>query len=290
MNTEIHDLGVARYDGPRTAPAQRFRVIARNVFAIGWRSRWGVKLPLILALMTTAASSVAMYFLRGELADMVRQNGVPLPRAEQIVYVASIFYEVSAFIIALTIGCRAVADDLRLGAFQFYFARALRPRDYVGGKLLGLALLVGIPMLAGPIVLALVRLVFAQSPAQALDLIGIVPRALALGTIGTAAYVLPAAGIGAVAGKRQAAQALFAVYWMLVAPAAVGLAQGLHAPWLRLGSVSSCLAVVGGGLFGVHFDRNLPPVWAGAAALFLYCGLGLGAVAWRVRGAETGSL
>ena len=150
MNTEIHDLGYTRYTGPRRPPAQRFRVIARNVFAIGWRSRWGVKLPLVLAVGTTVAASVAMYFLRSELADVVRMRGAPLPRAEQIIFIASMFFEVSAFIIALAVGCRVVADDLRLGAFQFYFARALRPRDYVVGKLGGLALLIGIPMLGGP--------------------------------------------------------------------------------------------------------------------------------------------
>ncbi len=42
MKAEIHDLGYSRYVGARTAPGRRFLVIARNVLAIGWRSRWGV--------------------------------------------------------------------------------------------------------------------------------------------------------------------------------------------------------------------------------------------------------
>jgi ABC-2 type transport system permease protein len=282
---EIHDLGYTRYDGPRLAPARRFLVVARNVFAVGWRSRWGVKLPLIGAVATTVAAAVSMYFLRGELAETVRQRGAPLPRAEQIVYIASIFYEVSAFLIALAVGCRVIADDLRLGAFQFYFARALRPRDYVVGKLGGLALLIGIPMFAGPVLLSILRLVFADSPAQALALADVVPRAVALGLIGTAAYVLPAAGASALAARRQAAQALYAVYVMLIAPSAHALAQGLKLSWLRLLSVSSDLAIVGGGIFGVSFERNLPPVWAGAAALALIVAASLAAVWRRVRGA-----
>lgn len=291
MNTaEIHDLGNRRYDGPRISPALRFRAIARNAFAIGWRTRLGVKLPLIATVGTTVAAAVVMYVLRSELAELVRVRGARIPKAESILFHASWAYEMSAFIIALSVGCRAIADDLRLGAFQFYFARALRPRDYVVGKLLGLALLIGIPMFAGPVALAVMRLVFAESLAQATQLADILPRAIALGLAGTAAYVFPVAGLSAWVGRRQHAQAAFALYFLLVEPAAFGLSIPLQLPALRLLSVSNDLSVIGAALFDVDSGPMAPPVWAATLALLAVSSAGLALLRHRVRSVETGSL
>ena len=58
--------------------------------------------------------------------------------------VRSAWYVQLAFIVTLTIG--ATIDRRRRsqsGAFTFYFARSMRPIDYVIGKLAGLALLIG---------------------------------------------------------------------------------------------------------------------------------------------------
>lgn len=290
VEAEIHDLGYATYTGPRTPPSRRFLVIARNVFSVAWRSRWGVKMPVIMAIGITLVAAVVMYFLRLQLAETVRSRGAPIPKAEAIVFMAGAFYELVAFFLAAVVACAAVANDLRMGAFQFYFARALRPRDYVAGKLIGLALVIGIPMLLGPLVLALLRLVYADSLEQAAALTPVVPRALLLGLLGTAAYVLPAAGIGAWAKKRQAAQALFAVYYMLIAPVVFVLGEELDLPWLRLLSFPNDLTVLGGWIFAVAHSPEDPPVWASAISLAIFCGLGFLAVWIRVRTAETAGL
>jgi len=282
---EIHDLGYTRYTGERVPPSRRYLVIARNVVGVAWRGRWPTKLSVVIALGITLASAAVMFVLRSSLFETVRTRGIAIPKAEQIVFVADQFYELVAFVLGLLWGCAAIADDLRLGAFQFYFARALRPRDYVAGKLLGLALLAGIPMFAGPVVLALIRLVLADGLAHAAILAPVVPRAIVLGLAGTAAYVLPVAGLGAIAGKRQIAQALFAIYWILICPTIYGISWPLHMPWLRLLSVPSCLTVIGHGLFGVTQEPNSPPVWASAAALALLCAGGFALVWRRVHGA-----
>jgi hypothetical protein len=279
---EIHDLGYTRYTGERVPPRQRYRVIARNLVGVAWRSRWVAKLAVIASVGITLAAGVAMYVLRSTLFETVRARGADIPRAEQIIFAADQFYELAAFILAVVWGCAAVANDLRLGAFQFYFARALRPRDYVAGKLLGLALLIGIPMFAGPVALALIRLFLADGAAQALQLAPVVLRAVGLGLAGTAAYVLPVAGIGALTRKRQTAQALFAIYWLLICPAAFALSWPLRLSWIRLISMPSCLSVVGHWLFDVAPDAYSPPVWAAAVALVVACGAGLALVARRV--------
>jgi hypothetical protein len=287
---EIHDLGYAPYRGPRTPPARRFAVIARNVVAVAWRSRWGVKLPVILAAGTTFAAAVVMYVLRLQLAETVRARGAPIPKAEAIVFMAGAFYEFSAFLLGAVVGCAAIANDLRMGAFQFYFARALRPRDYVAGKLVGLALVVGIPMLLGPLVLAIMRLVYADSLEQALALAPVVPRALLHGLLGTLAYTLPAAAAGALAQKRQLAQALYAVYFMLIVPAAFGLSEGLELPIIRAISLPNDLSVLGEWIFGLPHNPDDPPVWASALSLAIFSTLSFAAVWTRVRRAETAGL
>ena len=43
----IHDQGYQRYRGERLPQSRRFLVIARNVMAVAWKSRWGVKLPVL---------------------------------------------------------------------------------------------------------------------------------------------------------------------------------------------------------------------------------------------------
>jgi hypothetical protein len=288
---EIHDLGYAAYTGPRAPVSRRFLAIARNVFAVAWKSRW-VKIPFLVAVGTTVASAVIMWVLRLKLAEEVRVRGGDfIPKAEDIVFHAVQFYEMSAFLLATVVACAAIADDLRLGAFQFYFSRPIRPRDYIGGKLLGLGLVIGVPMFAGPLVLAVVRLILADSMAQAWQLITIVPRAIALGVVGTAAFVLPAAGLGALLQKRQPAQALYAVYVVLISGAAYGMSVPLRFPMLRLVSILNDVTLVGRAIFGLPVDSHWDPsAGAAAAALAVLCGAGLALVIWRVRGAETAGL
>jgi hypothetical protein len=288
---EIHDLGYAPYTGPRLPVGRRFLAIAGNVFSVSQKSRW-VKFPFLVAIGTTLVAAVIMWVLRLKLADEVRVRGGDfIPKAEDIVFHAVTFYEASAFLLATVVACAAIADDLRLGAFQFYFSRPIRPRDYVAGKLLGLSMVVGFAMFAGPVLLAIVRLILADSLAQAWQLIAIIPRALALGVIGTLAFVLPAAGLGALIQKRQPAQALFAVYVVLISAAAYGMSVPLGFPALRLVSVIQDVTLVGKAIFGLPIDRHWDPSpTAAAAALAVLCGAGLFLVIWRVRGAETAGL
>jgi hypothetical protein len=288
--TEIHDLGTTRYEGPRTPQGRRFGTVARNVFGVSWRSRWGVKFPILISITTTIAASVVMYVLRDKLATTVRRRGVPLPRAEQIIFFAESFYQFSGFLLTTVVACASIANDLRLGAFQFYFARPIRKRDYVAGKLLGLALVVGVPMFAGPMTLAIVRLLFADSARQALDLAPILLRALALGLVGTTVFVMTGAGLGAMTRKKEPAQALFAIYFLLIAPAAQAISVPLEIPSIRALSLSQDIMVIGRKLFGVPLDRFDPPVALAALAALTLAGAGFALVVQRVRSAEVAGL
>jgi ABC-2 type transport system permease protein len=282
----IHDLGYQRYQGTRLAQARRFLVIARQVVRSAWRQRWGVKLPVVLAAMTVMGSAVFMFAMRHKFAEMVRSRGVPLPLPDQIIVMSGSFFEILAFVLAITVGCGTIADDLRAGAFHFYFARPLRPRDYVAGKLLGLCAVVAIPMLGGPFLLALIRLALADSSAELLRALPVVPRAIAYGAVGTLLYALPAAGLGALVGRRMPAQAAYAAYYIVVGGIVAGLAHALHAPALRAFALGADLEAVGRALFAVDAQPNTPPVLVAAAATAAFTLLGALAVWQRVRHAE----
>jgi hypothetical protein len=290
MTSQIHDLGYEAYRGPRMPPSRRFLVIARNVFAVAWQSRWGVKVPLIYAVAVTLAASVVMYVVRDRLFEMVRERGAPIPRAEQIIFFAWTFLRLAGYILAAIVACAAVANDLRMGAFQFYFSRPLRPRDYVLGKLLGVTLVVGVPMFCGPVLLGLVRLLFADSLGQATQLLPILPRAGLLGILGTAALSLPAMALGAVLAKRQPAQALFVVYFVVLSTAAIAMAEFLHVPELSLLSIGADVEIIGRALFGVARETWQPDPWLAGGTLAVICGSSLAAIWWRVARAETASL
>jgi hypothetical protein len=261
------------------------------VLQVAWRARWGVRVPVLLAGAGTAAAAVVMWVLRDRLATAVRAQGLPIPVPDDVVYhMVVIVYGLLGFVISLTVASPSVADDLRSGAFQFYFSRPIRARDYVLGKVLGLFLVVGLPMVGGPLALALVRLLMAEDWAQAASLSALVPKALLLGLVGTAAHVLPAAGLGALVRQRRMSQAAFAIYYLVVSPLAVGLADLSRVPWPRLASLSADMRTVGRALFGIDPDPLDPPLWAAAASLVALSGVALWIVQRRVRRAEIAGL
>lgn len=287
----IHDLGYEPYRGPRLAQTRRFWIIARNVIAVAWRGKWGVKAPVLLSVMVVMAATAIMWVARAaQRLSHLTSGGAQVLRVDAVVFQSFNFYGFLGFLLATTVGCATVADDLKMGAFQFYFSRPIRPRDYVAGKVAGLALVVGIPMFGVPVALAILRLLLAEDLAEAGRVWMIVPRAAALGLVGTAAYVLPAAGMGALMQKRAPAQALFAVYYLVVGSLAKGMAMGLRAPQLRLLALDDNIRNVGSALFGIDRPGGAPPVWQSVAATAAL-GLAGWVILWRrVRRAETSGL
>jgi hypothetical protein len=287
---EIHDLGYTRYQGARTAPGRRFLVIAGNVIRVGWQRRWGVKAQVLFATLITLGGAVMMYVrMKVSQVPLATVQNVARQADRMVIGVINV-YLLPAALLALVVGCSTIADDLRMGAFQFYFSRPIRARDYVAGKVLGTAFYVGIPLLLGPVLLALIRLLFSSDLADAGHALPMLPRALAAGAIATTAFTLLPLGMGALLQKRIPAQALWTVYLLLIGAAAEGFAQVLHAPVIRAVALLDDVSVVTRAVFGEPSHWRDPPAWAAATALALLCAAGLALVAWRVRNAETAGL
>lgn len=283
----IHDVGYQPYKGGRTPPARRFLVISRNVFGLAWRQR-GPKFAIYSSLMVVIGASVFMS-VGARVASMAsRRAGVSMQ--DMVIFMSLSWFHFSAFLLAVMVGCATIANDLKMGAFQFYFARPVRGQDYVLGKLLGLGWLVGIPMLLGPLAVALIRLTFVDTFGQAMSASVVVPRAAAVGIIGTFAYVLPAAGIGALLEKRVPAQALYVIYAFVIEIIVHGIAHALKTPWVRALSASTDLDAISRRIFGMTADEGEPSWRLAAIALAVICALGYLAIRLRVKRAETHGL
>ena len=145
----IHDLGYKRYVGSRRSVAQRWRVIMRHQIAMAWKTWWRFKAWLILAVLATGITIALLYAFSTSVFRMFSGLGGERPQFVAVLLPLSLFWYCSiAFFASLFVAVPAVAGDVQSGAFTFYFARSLRPRDYEIGKLTGIAAMLSLIILA----------------------------------------------------------------------------------------------------------------------------------------------
>jgi hypothetical protein len=288
---QVHDLELGRYDGPRRPQRERYRVIARHTLTAAWRAKWALRGPLLGAGATLLIAGAIMIVF-GKLQS--HMHGGPmagLVRADVAVYRSFEYFAMWGHLMAVTLGCTAIADDLKRGAFHFYFARPIRAGDYLRGKLLGVGILVGLPMLLAPLVLTVVRVCLAADASEALALVPMVGKGLLVGLYGTVAIVLPAVATGALLRSRVPAQAAYLTYYLLVATIAETAAHRLEIPALAVLSPRADLAAVTAWLFdqpvrAVSFFTTDVPVGVALAGLAVMVFGGVAICLWRVRSIE----
>jgi hypothetical protein len=284
---QIHDLGYKRYVGSRRAVGTRWKVIMRHQIATAWAGWWRFKLWLVAAFLVTAVSSVLLYTLGDRLFRGIAGFGGALTRfVDGILPNSTIWYGRAAFVVSLAISATVVAGDLQSGAFTFYFSRSMRPRDYVLGKLAGLAVIMALIMAAGPFVLAVVRVGLSDNLDQAIAMLPTLYKALVVGVLGTLIYTAVPLGFSALLDKRRHAMAVWAAYYLLVG----GLAQGLSlltTPALAALDLAPALHAVSLHLFGLHATgRSDPPTSAALISILGQAAIAIGLVVWRVRHAQ----
>ncbi len=213
MSGQLHDTGYQRYAGARRATGSRWRVIARHQIAMAWKTWWRFRAALGLAVVVTVVWGGLMYFLSNRLF-----RGMPgVPWSEAAMPMAVEWYCRVGFFLSLVLGAGTIAGDAHGGSFAFYFARSVRPRDYVVGKLAGYGALVAcLVCRRSRSVLALLRLAISDDPADLAAHAHLVPRALALGAVMTVVYTAVPLGFSALASDRRSALALWAAYYLVV--------------------------------------------------------------------------
>jgi hypothetical protein len=285
---QIHDLGYKRYVGSRRAVSTRWTVVMRHQIATAWTGWWRFKAWLIAAVLVTAVSSVLLYTLGDRLFRSIGGMGGALTRfVDGILPNSTVWYCKAGFIVSLAISATVVAGDLQSGAFTFYFARSMRPRDYVLGKLAGLGVIMALIMAAGPLVLAAVRVGLSDDLDQAIAMLPTLYKALAVGALGTLLYTAIPLGFSALIANRRHAMAVWAAYYLLVGWLALGLSL-LTTPALAALDLASALHAVSLHLFGLQAvgRGSDPPTSAALISLLGHAAIAIGLVVWRVRAAQ----
>jgi hypothetical protein len=285
---QIHDLGYKRYAGSRRAVGTRWTVIMRHQMSTAWKTWWRFKVWLVAAVMATAVAAGFLYLASGKMFRMLGGIGGQVVRfADGILPLSMEWYCKVGFIVSLTIGSTVVAGDVQSGAFTFYFARSVRPRDYVLGKLAGLGALMALIMLAGPVLLAGLRLGLSDDLDQLIELLPIVAKALAIGALGTLAYAAVPLGFSAVIANRRYAMALWAAYYLVLGSMAerIGL---VTTPAISALDLPTALKTISLNLFDLHLsDGNLAISTSVALISVLgHAAIAIGLVFWRVRSAQ----
>jgi hypothetical protein len=285
---QIYDLGYKRYVGSRRSLATRWRVIMRHQIATAWKGWWRFKPWFIAGLLATAVSGGVLYFLSGKMFRAIAGiGGQNINFADGILPWSMTWYCPIGFIASLFVCSSTVAGDIQSGAFTFYFARSVRPRDYVVGKLAGLCILLSLIVLTGPFLLAAVRLALSDDLRQVIGLLPVLYKALAIGAIGTLVYAAVPLGFSALVTNRRYAMALWAVYYIVIGSMAGGLSL-VTSPVIGAIDVGASLKAVALHLFDAKFSGRaaMVPFHVALISIAAHTALAIGVVGWRVRNAQ----
>jgi len=286
---QIHDLGYKRYVGTRRSLGSRWTVIMRHQLATAWKTWWRYKIWLIAALMITAIGAGLMYIATDKTIQIIAgMSGTQVKFADGALALLVPWYCRIGALVAMFVGSTLVAGDVQSGAFTFYFARSMRPRDYVIGKVAALVILLSLILLAGPLLLGILRLGLCESTEQVLEALPIVLKALAVGALATLTYAVVPLGFSAMIANRRYAMALWAAYYFVVGTMAA--AAGLFIePVIGAIDLSTALEAVTLRLFEFRLiGRHVMeiPIGAAVASIVAQSAIAIGLVAWRVRGAQ----
>ena len=289
----IRDRGYSGYDGPRTLGRAAYTLAAHTARAI--LARTGPKRAVWIAALAAIIAGVVIYVGRkvggaGFGASypiwlLTNPAGVVLP----------------GLLIALTAAGGTIAEDQRSGAFSFYFARPLNPRDYLHGRLGGVFAAMLTTLALPPTALALYRAVLCDNASDVLRALAIAVFVAVLSTLVALAVSIYALMGGAVSASRGGAQSFIAIVFVLPWMVAGIATKVLSVPWVSLISLPHLVEALGtpviialggasesGSFVEVVLDATegragaaLPPMLA-ALALFAIVGLGYVFVRARV--------
>ncbi len=286
----IHDLGYKRYAGSRRASGTRWGVIARHQIAHAWKTWWRFKAAVGLAVITLCITGGMMVFGSERKSSLGWAQGVVMQLIDTALAESIIWFCRAGFLVSLTIGATVVASDVQSGAFTFYFARSVRPRDYVIGKLVGLCTLVWFIVGAGPLIIAGLRIGVSDSADEAIALLPILPKALAIGAIATLAYAAIPLGFSALFANRRQALAVWAAYYLIFGGMVFVLGH-VASPAIAALDLPRAVQAVAYHMFEIQFrggDAAIP-LDAALGSLGGHIALAIGIVSYQVsRAQQTG--
>ncbi len=286
----IHDLGYKRYLGTRRPQSTRWRVIVRNQVSTAWKTWWRYKLALgwaVVTFMSILGVIIAVFQNAAFLEPMMKRVGFEgNPYDFLIAMFAVQFLCRAAFLAGLTVAAGAIAADAQVGAFTFYFARPVRPMDYVLGKLGGLFLLMSFLITVPLFALTCVRVGLSTD----IDgMIAALPRlgaALVTGTLGALLFSALPLAISSVIAKRSYAIGAWAAWYFVIGSIFEALAFATRTPGLASLDPLSAINSIGHTLYEVGLSTKLtreqiPFEWALSVTLIMISG-SIAVAFWQV--------
>ncbi|MFN0250760.1 MAG: ABC transporter permease subunit [Kofleriaceae bacterium] len=250
----IHDLGYKRYNGPRRAASTRWLVIAKNQIATSWKTWWRLKASVGMAVLVTFIAGGVMFILKDKTVNDMFGN-VATTFADSTLPKSIQWYTRAAFLTSLTIGAAVIASDGRSGAFTFYFARSVSPRDYVLGKLAGMIVVMAMVNLLGPFVLAVARLGLEQDLDGVVRMLPWIPKAIVMGLFSTLVFATVPMMFSAAFANPRHALAVWAAYYLVFGFAVSRLGR-LTRSWIGVLDISTSLDAIAIELFGLNLFRG----------------------------------
>ena len=264
----IHDQGYRHYTGERTLHGRGWWVIARAGIMDRLRERRFLGL-LLFAWSLFVVRAVQLYIgetIAGAAFFTPTERTFQLFLDQQRLFV---------FFITIYAGAGLIASDRQSHALQIYLSKPITRNDYIGGKLLTLAIfLVAVTWVPAMLLLAL-QVLFSGS----LEFVSTHPRLVpaititALLQIGVASMTMLA--LSSLSRSRRFAAMLYAL--VAIFTGAIGgvlqTATG-HAGWMLL-SPQNTLAVLTDALFGLSPESDIPVAIAllGIVALLGLCAI-----------------
>lgn len=277
----IAEQGYLHWQGRPAATQKPWRAISRLGIRLAFRRKF-FKLTLGLALLPALVFSVGIY-----LAETIENFQISMGGRRQILsvdpkffqtYFTSDFLYFMIMMMMILAGSGLIADDLKSGSLQLYFARPLRKRDYLLGKLGVTGFFALLVTLVPGIVFILLKAIFAGG-LQLLSAHPWLPLSVILYSLFLAVlFSLATLFFSALSKNRRfAGIMLFLVYFGSQVAYAV-FDEIFRVPELGWLSIQVNLQQVGAALFGGSPPVNAPwPVsalilagLAGVAIFFLF--------------------
>jgi len=272
----IRDMGYKPYEGDLLPHRSRYRVLIRRALSLAWASGL-VKTTLILGAFPVVICGVVM-FLKLQAIQYVSKMAAgqaqglisdPGDLVFTTIYWCQIWF---AFVISLLVAAPTIAEDVRTGAFQFYFARPVSRNHYLVGKVAPVAILVAIISMGPALALAILRLALAGSGAEAASNLKWLLGTLVYGPLYALVLALPPVALSSLGRRAGGIQGLWASIFFLSWLLGEGVAAGANLPYLALLSIPTDLRLVGQLIYGLPPAYAIPWVLPAAVLLALVGG------------------
>ncbi len=208
----IADRGYQPYRGGYTELSTRWMLVCKRSLSSALKQRW-ILILMVAALLVAAVAAVLTYLQ----SAVIPSAAVTALKSYTAPGIVSYSVATSSFgtllltlFIAIYCGGSAIAEDVRSGAFQFYFSRPLSRDQYLVGKLVPAVILLLSVSFVPTFLVALMRASLAKTIDEMTSLVYLPIGAIAFGVSQAIVYGLVSVALSSLARSRSYAQATVA--------------------------------------------------------------------------------